>query len=250
MGAGSRAVFALTSMVFLAGACVLLFLVILGGTLNKNVLNQIYFLGADTSNIPGAPPYSRWTLWSVCGVTADGRNNCPGARPAVPLDPPNALNFGTTTGVPQDFLGTGYYFYMTRFMFAFFLIALFFAVVSFFLAILALFGRLFSYLTAFSTLVAVFFQALAASLMTAAYVKGMKNFQNNGRATDLGRYAFGFTWAAFAALFIASALLCLAGGMSKKGEPTSSGRFGRKKNPNRGSFIDNESQRRVNEEYK
>lgn len=61
---------------------------------------------------------------------------------------------------------THYYYYMSRFMFAFYLIALFFAVVAFFTGMLALCTRLGAYLSSLTTFMAFFFQALAASLMT------------------------------------------------------------------------------------
>jgi hypothetical protein len=51
-------------------------------------------------------------------------------------------------------------------MFAFYLIALFFAVVALFTGLLALCSRLGGYLSALNTGIALFFQALAAALMT------------------------------------------------------------------------------------
>lgn len=54
----------------------------------------------------------------------------------------------------------------TRFMFAFVLITLFFAVCSFFLSLLALCSRIGSYLSAVMCLVALLFQTVAAALMT------------------------------------------------------------------------------------
>lgn len=90
---------------FTAGAILLIFLTLLGGTRNRNPLNQIYFLEADTGNIPGAPSISRWTFWQICGVLSDGRNNCGASHPDFPFDPPNKDNFGTTTNVPAAFIG-------------------------------------------------------------------------------------------------------------------------------------------------
>ena len=55
---------------------------------------------------------------------------------------------------------------MTRFMFAFMLIALFFGVMALFTGLLALCTRLGSYLSALTTMAAAFFQAINAALMT------------------------------------------------------------------------------------
>lgn len=51
-------------------------------------------------------------------------------------------------------------------MFAFYLIALFFAAIALLSGLLALFSRLGGYLSAMTTAVALFFQTLAAALMT------------------------------------------------------------------------------------
>jgi hypothetical protein len=51
-------------------------------------------------------------------------------------------------------------------MFAFYLIALFFAAVALLTGLLALVSRLGGYISSMTTFVALFFQALAAALMT------------------------------------------------------------------------------------
>ncbi len=177
---------ALISLILTAGACVLMFFVVLGGTRDRTPLNDIYFLRADTSNISGAPRLARWTLWNAC-ETENGRNVCPSPRAAYPLDPPR--NFGQDEDIPDDFIGsvhtirwplhptrtpwadddecsTKKYFYLTRFMFAFILIALFWAVLSLFTGLLALCSRLGGALSGFLASLALFFQTIVAALMT------------------------------------------------------------------------------------
>jgi hypothetical protein len=61
---------------------------------------------------------------------------------------------------------TNKFYYMTRFMFAFWIIALFFAVCSLFLGLFALCSRIGSYLSGVLCYVAFFFQTLVAALMT------------------------------------------------------------------------------------
>lgn len=61
---------------------------------------------------------------------------------------------------------TNKFYYMTRFMFAFILIALFFAVCSLFLGLFALCSRIGSYLSSVLCAVALFFQTIVACLMT------------------------------------------------------------------------------------
>ena len=131
--------------------------------------------------------------------------------------------------MPPEFIGTKKYYYLTRFMFAFVLIALVFAVLSLFLGILALCSNIGSFLSGALASVALFFQTLTASLMTAAYVIGRKNFRDNNMTANLGKYNFGFLWAAAVALFIATILFCAggaAGRASSKGSGGGGGIFG------------------------
>ena len=61
---------------------------------------------------------------------------------------------------------TRQYYLMTRFMFAFVLIGLFFAAISLMLGILALCSKIVSYLDGAIVSVALFFQTITAALMT------------------------------------------------------------------------------------
>ena len=92
-------------MLLMAGAILLIFLTLLGGANNSNPLNEIFLVQADTGNIPGAPAVSRWTFWSICSVNENGKSVCPSSHADFPFDPPSHRNFGTTFGVPSDFIG-------------------------------------------------------------------------------------------------------------------------------------------------
>lgn len=254
----ARPILGLISLILLAGGILLQFLVILSGTTESNPENQIWFLQSTTNGISPQPRNpSRWTFFAICGVNANGHNgNCGSVVPALPFDPPR--NFGTQNGVPEQFIGTHKYYYLSRFMFAFYLIALFFAVIALFTGLLALCSRLGGYLSGFNASIALFFQTLAAALMTAWTVLGRKHFRSNNQPAKLGAYAFGFTWAAMACFLISTILFCCGGAIGRKEKttyststkPKKSGFFGRKKSTrSRGSFIDSESQRRVKDEY-
>ncbi|EEH09041.1 conserved hypothetical protein [Histoplasma capsulatum G186AR] len=215
MGAG-RPLIALLGLLFTAGAFILMMLTLIGGSRNTNPLNRTWFLEADTSNIPGAPETSRWTFWGVCGVS-DGKNDCHGTTAAFPLDPPSSWNFDTTDGVPPQFIGTSRYFYITRFMFAFMLIGVFWVVLSLFTGLLALCTRIGAWISAFFAVLGLIFQILTSSLMTAGYVKGRNNFSSNGQPAKVGPNAFAWMWTAVALLFLSSCLYCVSGtGRSKR----------------------------------
>jgi len=243
----ARPLLGLTAIVLLAGGIVMQFLVILSG-LNHSPLNQIYFLQADTGAISNGNANfrnpARWTYLDICGV-ADGKNvDCTSTTAALPFDVPR--NFGTTDGVPQTFIGTNYYYYLSRFAWVFYLIALFFAVVAFLLSVFALFARLGAYLTGFTSMLAVFFQALAAALMTAWVVKGRNAFRSDGMSAKIGVKAMAFSWATFAAFFLAALFFCIGGAVGKSNSSQKKSYFGRKRSTrSRGSFVDSGSERRV-----
>lgn len=148
-----------------------MFLILLAGAIDHAPVNKFYLLQADTARIPSAPPVSRWSYWNVCGVR-DGRTVCGDqgfsqVHPAYPLDPASHRTFDTTVNIPEGFLKDhNSYFLMTRFMFAFMLIALFFGACALLTGLLALCTRLASYLSGFLAMIAMFFQALNAALMT------------------------------------------------------------------------------------
>ncbi|KAK4042002.1 SUR7/PalI family-domain-containing protein [Parachaetomium inaequale] len=198
-------------LLLLAGSLVLLWFIILSGITHTSPLRQTYFLRADTSNIQGARPVSQWTYFKVCG---DDNTDCGPSRPGLPLGDAWASN---ARGVPSDLIGgygnetTSFYFwYMWRFGWVFFLIALLFEVLAFFSGFLALCSRLGSAFTGLLSLVALFFLTIAVSLMTATFVKMRNSFVSAGRDALIGKYAFGFAWGAWAALLISTVLFCLA----------------------------------------
>lgn len=154
----------LISLILLGAGILFQFFVILSGVTNTTPLNRTYFLQVDTAGTSASRNPTRWTFFYICGA-ANGLNaNCGAPVPALPFDPPR--NFGSTQGIPGAFIGTHHYYYLSRFMFAFYLIALFFATIAFFTGMLALCTRLGSYLSGLTVAVAAFFQALAAALMT------------------------------------------------------------------------------------
>jgi len=263
MAAGIRAIFGATSLILIAGSIVLLFFVVLSGVTNSVPLNKTYFMQADTSTIASARPMSQWTFFYVCG---EGNTNCGKPVPDMPI---GYAWVGGSTGAPQELVGglgkhttNKYYYYMWRFGWVFYLIALIFDVFGFFTALLAPCSRLASAFSGLVMLGALFFLSLGASLMTAVFVKAVKQFKSSNMDAKIGRYALGFTWGAWAAIFLATVFLFAGCGFGGRKETTttrspSSGKgslgfFRRQRSTKsaRGSIgYDNESQRRVKEEY-
>ncbi|TGJ83356.1 hypothetical protein E0Z10_g5396 [Xylaria hypoxylon] len=220
------------SLIFLAGATVLLFFVVLSGITTTSPLRQTYFLSADTSGISGARSVSQWTFFRICG---EGNTGCSHAWP----DPPVGWAWSGKpdgTDLPERLIGSyggdttnKTYFFLWRFGWVFYLLALLFTVLAFFTGFVACFGRLGSAIAGLMSSVALFFHTVAASLMTATFVKMRNEFNSVGRDAQIGRYAFGFTWGAWAALFIATALFCVGIRAKKDSFATGSRSWGRKR---------------------
>jgi len=82
-----------------------------------------------------------------------------------------------------------------------------------------------------------------------------KVFKANNIDAHLGKYAFGFTWGAWFAMFLATLMLFVGCGLGgRKDTTTTSANSGfyrrqRRQSATRHSFVDGESQRRVKDEY-
>lgn len=245
----------LASMLFLAGSIVLMFFVILSSLSPTSPLTNTYFLRASTDGITGSRSISQWTYFFVCG---EGNTDCGPPYPALPF---GYAWSGNAANVPAELIGSHggdttstYYFYMWRFGWVLYLMGLFFAVMAFLTSFMACCGRLGA---AISTLIAsagLFFFTIAVALMTATFVKARDVFRANGREAEIGTYAFGFSWGAWAAMLIA--VLCLfVGTFHGRNEGRSSRRFGRRSKSVRSTrsydagSIGGVGRRRVKDEY-
>ncbi|PWW72948.1 hypothetical protein C7212DRAFT_301738, partial [Tuber magnatum] len=209
MSAARRIGFTVPSLFLLSGAIVLLFLLLLAGAYDKRPLNQIFFLEADTHDIPNAPDnICHWTLYNYCD-SREGKNyNCRPNNAAYPFLPQR--NFGTETNIPRDFIRSPRrYFYLSRFLYAFYVIDLFFALLAFFAALLATCFRLAGYFAAAASVFGLFCMSFSAAIMTGCYVLGQNAFRDEGRFARVGAKAFAFTWTCVVLFFLSGLMLAL-----------------------------------------
>jgi hypothetical protein len=89
-------------------------------------------------------------------------------------------------------------------------------------------------------------------------VLGRNHFNSNGQEAHLGRYAYGFSWAAVACYFLSTILFCIGGSSGRDRDTTArSSRGGffkrsrstRSRHSQRGSFIDSERGGGIKDEY-
>ncbi|KAK9477110.1 SUR7/PalI family-domain-containing protein [Lipomyces japonicus] len=255
----NKTLLAIGPFILNAGAVLLLFFVVLAGVTEHNPLNKIYYLQADTSGIPGAPPESRWTLWNRCAVQDGLSVDCTDNHPAYGFQP--AVNFGTRTGVPQDLLDNrSRDYYLSRFGFSFTLMALIFSSFAFLVSWFALCSRALAGCTSVLTFSALVTAIIAASLYTALGVYARDGFTSAGNNASIGVKFFAFIWTAVACLLLASIGFVLACtlGRDRRGSrgvvqppPPPGAEFNEKRGRRRffsrrnDALADGESQRRV-----
>ncbi|KAI5922266.1 SUR7 protein [Camillea tinctor] len=243
-----NALLAPLSFIFIGGSIVLLFFVILSGVQDTSPLNKTYFLSASTDGITGARDVTQWAYFYICGPD---NADCSGAWPAPPLGWAWSAN---PENAPSQLVGsyggstTSYkFFYLWRFGWVFYLIALVFSVVAFFASLIACCGRLGAAVAGFAAFVALAVHSVAVALMTASFVEMRNAFRSAGRDASLGAWGFGFSWGSWAALLIATVLLCM--GIRDGGSGSGRGlKLGRKRSVRSRRSYDLGS-RRVKEDY-
>lgn len=189
----------------------MLFFILLAGVRESTPLNEIFFIQFDTNEISSNLPNPvRWTLYNYCGVSSNGKNiDCSPTTAGIAFQPQNT--FGTTNGIPSDFIDNrDTYYFLTKIGFAFYIITAGFAVISLFMSLFSCFSRLGGAISAFFGFLALLFVAAASSMMTAAFVMARNQFTDNGISANIGVKAFSFTWAVTASLLLSFILLCCA----------------------------------------
>ncbi|KAM0193923.1 hypothetical protein ACHAPA_000248 [Fusarium lateritium] len=240
----------LAGLVLIAVSLLFLWFIILSGLTSTTPFDKTYFLRADTGGISGAREITQWNFFYICGA---GNNDCDGARAAPvigrawnsnPRNAPSSLvggRAGDTTSNRQ--------FFLWRFSWVFILITLFFETIAFFTGFIACCGRLGAGISGFISMFALFCSSVAMSLMTATWVLARNAFQRDGRSASIGRYAFGFAWASWATLFVATILFCLGMRGDKAASGGYSGRSWRRRRSVRSTHGGGYEGRRVKDDY-
>lgn len=116
--------FGAINTVLLAGAVVMMTFLVLLGLSHHSPINQFYWMRAEgTHSISGAPTNFAFTTWGACeyadGKVTDKCTRDPVGMMQLPVDV-----WKTEQGVPEDFIKSQEsYYYLSRFGFAFLLIA-------------------------------------------------------------------------------------------------------------------------------
>jgi len=98
-------------------------------------------------------------------------------------------------------------------------------------------------------IISLFLFTVGVSLMTATFVLARDAFNRANRMAELGRYAFGFSWASWFCLLLASILFCLAMGRKDNDPTRTTGRRWGRRRSTRSRVSYDMSGRRVKDEY-
>lgn len=190
-----RTFFRCFTLLFLAGNTLLLILIVLSGSMNNYPVDRFYWVQADTSGIPNAANTTRWTFWGACSIV-DGRTSCNDLSPAAPISPQD--NFNTKVNVPHKFINDrDTYYYLSRFSFCFFWIALAFVGIAFLLYILSFCSNIILQVVLILCIMGFIFNMVAVVLQTAVSVMARNAFHDADRSAKISAPLLGIAWASF-----------------------------------------------------
>lgn len=187
-------------ILFTAGLTLLLVFIILSGVIDSSPINKFYWVQADTSSISGAPALSRWTYWGLSENT-NGVNQFVVREPAYPISPVD--NFGTTDGIPTDFVDNrNTYYYLSRVAWGCYIVAL---AATFFYLVFSVFALCSTTIALTSSVLIILsfvFTFAATAMYTAVAVLTRNKFNNAGMSAKVGPAMMGIAWASCALVLI------------------------------------------------
>lgn len=212
----------LVALLFLIGATIMSFFLILSGGRSSGVLKNFYWIEADTSGFNNAANLTRWFNYEFCGY-AQGRSfDCSSRAPAKPFSPKD--NFGASPLMPRSFIDNrDTYYYLSRVGWAMLLIAVFFEVCTLVPQIIGVFKHI-RPLSIFATVthwLSLFFLLLAACLLTGCHAKGIRAFHGRDRHAKMGAKCFALLWTSVFLLLCTSIWSVVATALKKKEERNS-----------------------------
>ncbi|QLL32549.1 hypothetical protein HG536_0D00710 [Torulaspora globosa] len=223
------------SYLFLIGAGLLCFFLILNGARSSGTLAKFYWFEANTNGFNNAPIITRWYNYRFCGVMGGNLVDCSKSVAAQAFSPRD--NFGASSAMPSTFLNDrDAYYYLSRVGWAMLLIGLFFLILTIIPATVILFKTVTSmaiWLTV-GTWTSLFFILLAACLYTGCYAKAKKGFHSQGRRGKMGPRNFAFIWTSVFLLLVDAIWASVTLGLHRRKKSRDSGTYG-------GGFHDNTS---------
>lgn len=207
------------ALLFLVGATIMSFFLILSGGREGGTLENFYWLKANTTGFNDAPDETRWFNYQFCGYGNGDLFNCSSRAPAKPFSPRD--NFGASPLMPSSFLNNrDTYYYLSRVAWAMLLIAVFCEVVTLIPQLIGIFKhiRILSILATVFHWLSLFFILLAACLYTGCYAKATRAFHSEDRSARMGAKCFALLWTSVFLLLCTSIWSVVATVLKKKEE--------------------------------
>lgn len=209
-------------LLFLSGATLLAFFVILCGAKKTGVLRKFYWIRVDTSNITTAAGRGEtyWLNYMYCTKANSSQSDysyCSGKKPAYPFSPRE--NFGSVANLPSAFnKSKNKFYYLSRVGWSMWLVGLFFLVVGLLPFVLqsCIKHTAVYIISTMSVWAAWFYLTLGACLWTSAFVIGKHDFTNDGISAKLGVKMFAFLWTTVFLISVAALWQPISAILSKK----------------------------------
>ncbi|AAS53739.1 AFR368Cp [Eremothecium gossypii ATCC 10895] len=185
----------LLTAILLAGNTLLLLFIVFSGSIESSPIDRLYWLRAQTDGFNGAFGWSKWTFWGLCNGEGAHNRECGRMSPAYPLSP--ADNFGGV--LPARFVeDQDTFFYLSRFAFCFFWIALSFIAIAFLFCVFTWCSYSFTKVVFTMVLIGCVFNVAAVACQTAVVVMARNVFRDDGREAKIGPELMGIAWASVA----------------------------------------------------
>lgn len=192
-----RRLFTIVPLALVVASAFMLFLINLSGLESTlSFLNKFYFSSVTTTE------ETRWYNYALCYPSED-QLLCSGKVPAYPFSP--ADNFGASI-VPEAFvLNRNTYYYLLRIAYAWFLLALLFAILSLFPILWSCCWRGFisGFFASIIVGISLFFSILGALFETGVHALGVSVFKKAGYTAALGTNMMIIMWLTVAFMLIA-----------------------------------------------
>lgn len=210
------------TLLFLAGATLLAFFVILCGAKKTGFLKKFYWMRADTSSITtqAGRGETYWLNYMYCtkaNSSVSDYSYCSGKKPAYPFSPRE--NFGSGVTLPSDFnKRKNKFYYLSRVGWSMWLVGLLFLVVSLlpFMLQSCIKHTMVYVISTMSVWAAWFYLTLGACLWTSAFVMGKHAFTNDGISAKLGVKMFACLWTTIFLISVAALWQPVSAILSKK----------------------------------
>ncbi|ODV90725.1 hypothetical protein CANCADRAFT_44365 [Tortispora caseinolytica NRRL Y-17796] len=203
-----RSLFAFLPTFLLAGGLLMLFLYFLGGISDVTPLNRMWYVRVGEPDVGFA-----WTIWNVCTYGGGSVYNCTTPMPDYAFQPELILE---ASAIPEIYIGgNSHYYYLSRFTWPFFLLALAFCSFAFIFSMLSFCSRLASYIIAVLISIGLVFDVIASSILVALAVQARNAFVDAGMDSSISVYAIAFSWTSVACFLLAAIGYCQAGKFGK-----------------------------------